>query len=321
MRSLASAFRCPADIYSYLIGITGYVICYFLVKRCLAEILIKWCSKVKIGDIPMRKFKRALWKLFCFACMFGWGVYTVWGEDWIYSPLDITFEWPGNRTPWQVNGHYIIETVYYTGSFVTMFLEEKQSDFLLMIWHHTVTLLLMGFSYRYNFLRYGVFVMLLHDISDPWMEAAKIAVYMGYQRLGNVLFVVFTLAFIVPRLFIYLAMIILPGYGFLWEYGSHLLVPIWGLLIAVFLLNCYWSMLILRMLSEFLSRGKIERDIRDLPETTSKGKGKSKTKSETSKESKGKTSKGESKGKDKGKEANDSKNKSKQKKDQRKKKS
>lgn len=265
-RSLDSALRYPEDFQLYGAGLVLYCLFLRLVKKYLAGMLVRRLAKSKTSNIPMQKFTRALWKLVCFATMFAWGVYSLCGETWMYHSLGITFEWPGNRTPWAIHVYYVLETVYYSGSFVTMFFEEKQSDFYLMIWHHFVTLLLIGFSYRFNFLRYGAFLMILHDASDPWMEAAKLAVYLGYQTLGNVLFVVFTAMFIVPRIFVYSVMVLVPGYSFLWEYGSRLLVPIWGLLMAVFLLNLYWSMLILRMLYDFLSRGKVEKDIRDVDE-------------------------------------------------------
>ncbi|KAI5180625.1 hypothetical protein NEOKW01_0909 [Nematocida sp. AWRm80] len=89
---------------------------------------------------------------------------------------------------------------------------------------------------------------------------------MGYQTIGNILFIGFSLAFIIPRIIMYLYLVLIPGYTFLREYASELLVPIWGLLMAVFFLNLYWAMLILRMVHEFLTKGKLEKDIRDLPE-------------------------------------------------------
>ncbi|KAI5135480.1 uncharacterized protein NESG_01328 [Nematocida ausubeli] len=264
-RSMDSALRFPEDLILYGAGIILYVILHYIIKRVVSPVLIRALSRVPEGQIDGRKFRRALWKAFCFGILSAWGLYTVSTESWIFSPFGITLQWPNNATPCKVNMYYILETVYYSGSFITMFFEEKQSDFYLMIYHHFVTLVLVGFSYRYNFLRYGVFIMLLHDISDSWMDSAKIAVYLGYQTLGNILFIIFSILFIVPRILIYVFMILIPGYSFLWEFGSKLLVPIWGLLLGVFLLNSYWSVLIVRMAIEFIKKGELTKDIRDLP--------------------------------------------------------
>lgn len=58
-------------------------------------------------------------------------------------------------------------------------LEPKQKDFLAMIIHHITTLFLMIFSYFTQFQRIGCIVLIIHDISDPLMEAAKCALYLG----------------------------------------------------------------------------------------------------------------------------------------------
>lgn len=266
-KSLDSALRFPTDPIIFLCGILLYAVLHYVVKTAVANYMIKNFSKGNASAIDRRKFTRALWKAFCYGILGSLGVYSLAGEDWIYSPLGITFDWPNNQTPSKVHMYYVIEVVYYTGSFITMFFEEKQSDFYLMIWHHLVTLVLVGFSYRYNFLRFGVFIMTLHDISDPWMESAKISVYLGYQTVGNILFVIFTAMFIIPRIFIYIYMIVIPGYNFLWEFGSMLLVPIWILLICVFILNFYWAILIVRMVITFLKKGRVEKDIRDIQNT------------------------------------------------------
>ena len=46
-----------------------------------------------------------------------------------------------------------------------------------MFFHHLVTMILVGCSYLLGYFRIGVIVMILHDISDPIMEIAKIFHY------------------------------------------------------------------------------------------------------------------------------------------------
>lgn len=270
-RPLGSAIRYSADLVYFSVGLGAYFVLYFLFRQVLSVQLVHKLSNKKVQQLPMHKYNRALWKVFCYTLMFAWGVYTFYGDTWMFSAVKITFAWPNNDTPWQVHIYYILETVYYTGSFVTMFFEEKQSDFVIMAMHHIFTLSLIGFSYTHNFLRYGTVIMALHDIADPWMEAAKLSVYFGHQTVGNVLFLVFTFVFIIPRVVVYVFLILIPGYSFLWDYGSTLLVPIWSLLVSIFLLNVYWSTLILRMLFGFIFRGKVDKDIRDVGDDDSKG--------------------------------------------------
>ncbi|EIJ89009.1 very-long-chain ceramide synthase [Nematocida parisii] len=275
-RNLDPAIRIPCDIVLYAGGIGFYIVFHYIIKRIISELLIRALARVDNKNIDRRKFTRALWKVFCFGILSMCGAYCLFDQDWIFSPFGITLQWDNNATPSKINLYYMLAMVYYSGSFITMFFEEKQSDFYLMIYHHFVTLVLVCFSYRYNFLRYGAFIMFLHDVSDPWMDSAKIAVYLGYQKLGNILFIIFAGLFIIPRIFIYSTMILIPGYGFLWEFNSMYLVPIWILLLGVFLLNAYWSVLIIRMAFDFIKQGNVTKDIRDASNSKSKETSKNK---------------------------------------------
>ncbi len=41
--------------------------------------------------------------------------------------------------------------------------------------HHVATLALLVYSYWVNFTRVGVMIMLVHDVSDIFLEGAKLA--------------------------------------------------------------------------------------------------------------------------------------------------
>lgn len=271
-RPTSWAYRHPTDAYLYIGAVLSYGAFYLFVRNFLSAVVIKRLASSRMEPPIRKKFHRALCKLISYGFLACCAMYCLVGESWPLSSLGITMAWPGNNTPPKVNFYYVMEAAYYTGSYITMFVEEKQSDFYLMVWHHFATLVLLIFSYRFNFLRHGIFIMAVHDVSDPWMEAAKLAVYLGYQTWGNVLFAVFTVMFIVPRIIIYPIQIVVPGYTYLYEYEDKKLVPIWILLLCVFLLNFYWSILIVRMLVEFVRKGKVERDIRDIKNAEGEGK-------------------------------------------------
>jgi len=55
-----------------------------------------------------------------------------------------------------------------------MFIEVRRKDWLESAVHHVVTLGLQYYSWYVNFTRAGMMVMLLHDISDIFLEAAKV---------------------------------------------------------------------------------------------------------------------------------------------------
>ena len=51
----------------------------------------------------------------------------------------------------------------------------RRKDWLESMIHHIVTVFLLTYSYHVNFARVGVMIILAHDISDIFLEAAKLS--------------------------------------------------------------------------------------------------------------------------------------------------
>ena len=66
---------------------------------------------------------------------------------------------------------------FYVFSTIAIFFEPKMKDFYQMFFHHLVTMALLGCSYALGYFRIGVIVLILHDVSDPLMEIAKVFNY------------------------------------------------------------------------------------------------------------------------------------------------
>jgi sphingoid base N-palmitoyltransferase len=109
----------------------------------------------------------------------------------------------------------------------------------------------------------GVPVMLLHDASDPFMEAAKAALYCNYQNLANIFFVIFSCTFMLTRDFIYPICIIAP----LYYSAESAMVKHIELYIAALsvigVLNFFWTYLILSMIKRNILSGDVKGDIRE----------------------------------------------------------
>ena len=65
--------------------------------------------------------------------------------------------------------------------------------------HHIVTVGLLVYAYYVNFTRIGIIIMLLHDISDIFLEAAKLSRYCRRQNLSFFLFVLFFVSWVACR--------------------------------------------------------------------------------------------------------------------------
>lgn len=125
-------------------------------------------------------------------------------------------------------------------------------------------------SWYANFTRPGVLVMLIHDISDIFLESAKLANYAEQESLSLNLFIAFALSWVVLRCVIYPYMIVArvlidpvnyialpfninpqPHYS---AFGTMFLV--------LFFLHLYWTYLIFKVIEKQLRTGKAD-DVRE----------------------------------------------------------
>ena len=106
--------------------------------------------------------------------------------------------------------------------------------------------------------------MLLHDISDPLMEMAKLFLYSNQQFLANLFFMLFSFTFMITRDIIYPICIISPLF-YNTEATKHVqyLEVYIGALSTIAFLNLFWTLLILKMIQGHLTKGNVEGDIRE----------------------------------------------------------
>ncbi|CAB1328470.1 unnamed protein product, partial [Coregonus sp. 'balchen'] len=145
-----------------------------------------------------------------------------------------------------IHYYYILELSFYLSLLFSQFTDIRRKDFLIMFLHHLATISLITFSYVNNMARVGTLVMCLHDSADILMEAAKMANYAKFQRLCNLLFVMFAMVFISSRLGVYPVWILNTTLFESWEIvGPY---PSWWvfnlLLFLLQFLHSFWSYLI-----------------------------------------------------------------------------
>jgi len=189
--------------------------------------------------------------------------------------------------------YYILYISRYFQAVLSVLLEAKRKDFVEMIVHHVVTVVVIYISYVYGWNRVGVVVMVLLDPADVPLHLAKLCKYtfeatkrQAWQFVADRLFEFFAFVFFVTRLVFY-------GYVC---WSCHIEaslyfpkgLPEWScvaLLYTLLFLQVYWFFLIIKVAIKLL-RGQGAEDPRsddeDEDESTSSAQGKSK-KEETKK--------------------------------------
>ncbi|CAM9454841.1 unnamed protein product, partial [Chrysoparadoxa australica] len=150
-------------------------------------------------------------------------VYGIWVnffpvQPWLTDPkVHLYKDWPHEPSE-GVPLHYWLGMGLYWHFLVFQFVDTRRSDFWEMFLHHIITLVLLATSWTLAFSRQGTLIMVIHDVSDIFLELAKLFNYTkGTPRffwaspLADGVFAVFALAFFITRLYFYPTFIVLNG--------------------------------------------------------------------------------------------------------------
>lgn len=245
--------------------------------------------KIPKADNPLfveklRKWNESSWKMSVYIVFSVIAFLASYKEIWFY---DTRYFWLGcNHFPpcnlYVSKGvllFYCLQTGFYLQAihFLT-FHEVRRKDWLESMIHHIVTAGLMAYSYYVNFTRAGILIMLLHDISDIFLEGAKLARYSRKATLALVTFAVFFISWVLLRmlyfpLFIIRSTLSEPIVLVSRKYGiepmPHYLI-FNALLLVLLVLHVYWSWLILLVLIKAVKHNGNTTDVREQDEDSDK---------------------------------------------------
>ena len=197
-------------------------------------------------------------------------------KPWFYDTLECWKEWPGHHFTNDIYWYYVIEASFYLSLLPALLTDHKRKDFLEMVVHHVATLLLMSLSWVYNFVRVGTLVLVLHDAVDSWLEAAKIAKYLKRDKAAEILFLIFTMVWIVTRVIVFPFKIVyssmFESYPILNEtrdYFSRIYYVMNVLLCTLQVLHIIWSYYISLVALDAIKGVEIKKDSRSSLESES----------------------------------------------------
>jgi ceramide synthetase len=158
-----------------------------------------------------KKVLECLWRFSAYSFLFGLGCYVLHDKEWLYDIHLVFIGYPRHpigRDIWWVHStlystslsrwYVMIESGFYISLLVGSAFDVRRSDFWEMFFHHVVTIGLLTFSWTVNFVRGGTLILLSHDISDIFLELAKLLRYSRkYTLLANTVFGVFLIRY--PR--------------------------------------------------------------------------------------------------------------------------
>ncbi|MBA0619815.1 hypothetical protein Godav_005614, partial [Gossypium davidsonii] len=170
---------------------------------------------------------------------------------------------------------------YIYSIFALLTWETRRKDFSVMMSHHIITSILIGYSYVtrceeyynlfvYSFFRIGSIILALHDASDVFLEAAKVFKYSEREHGASACFGLFAISWLVLRIIIFPFWVIKSSSYDVMEclslsesYSKFLYYFLNTMLFMLLVFHVYWWVLICSMIMrQWQNRGKVGEDIR-----------------------------------------------------------
>lgn len=227
-----------------------------------------WRARQCCRPSQLTKFKESSWRFLVYSCTSVFGLWYLSAEDFFWDRVKCYQDFPLNTPSDTVLLYWALQAAFYVSLLVSHHSDIRRSDYILMLFHHVVTVLLLGMSFVINGVQIGTLILLAHDISDVPLELAKLFKYVKYDRCAQISFGVFAFLFFVARLIIFPFFLLR---SVLFEYPvviSH--SPAWWIMVILLIIlqgmHIYWFILIYQMTRTLLIDSSLEGDIRSEPE-------------------------------------------------------
>ncbi|XP_042466949.1 ASC1-like protein 3 [Zingiber officinale] len=246
----------------------------FVYKPCAMRLLGYKTALMRTGAAKWSKILKcteSMWKLTYYASVEIWVLSIIKHEPWSLDTKQYFEGWPKQELKSSVMLFYMCQCGFYVYSIVALIAwETRRKDFSIMMSHHIVTSILIGFSYITRFFRIGTIILALHDASDVFLEAAKLFKYSEKELAASVCFGFFAISWLLLRLVYFPFWIIksssydsIKALSWMDNFPTMLYYIFNMMLLTLLVFHIYWWKLIFVMILKQLgNRGKVGEDIR-----------------------------------------------------------
>lgn len=214
------------------------------------------------------KFCESGWRFSYYLFIFTFGVCILRNRSWMWDIAECWKNYPQHSRTSDIWWYYMISLAFYLSLTISQFYDVKRTDFWQMFLHHMIATSLIVYSWSAHLFRIGSLVLLVHDFADITLEAAKLTKYLGYKNLCNIVFAFFTLSWIGSRMIVYPFWIVkstlFDAPKYLGYFHGFLIFN--GILSLLLCLHVFWTTLLIKLVYQTLTAGKLSNDIRSSSE-------------------------------------------------------
>ena len=161
------------------------------------------------------------------------------------------------KRPKYFDFHYYLNLAYtFADLFCVVFIYDKQTDILVMAFHHFCTIILLVFSLYNHFDSIGSIIIFLHNASDIFVYFGRTLLYTKAPNFLKKLFsVCLLISFVYCRLFVYGRLIYEFFIYATWE-TFYLKNAFQIALLSLYILHCTWTYKLIRIAYNSIVKAK-----------------------------------------------------------------
>ncbi|OQV06732.1 hypothetical protein CLAIMM_11264 [Cladophialophora immunda] len=234
----------------------------FLMQRVIRPVAIR-CGITKRAK--QARFMEQVYTAIYFGIFGPFGLYVMSrGSLWYFNTTAMFEGFPHRKHEGVFKAYYLLQAAYWAQQALVLMLqlEKPRKDFKELVFHHIVTLSLIGLSYRFHFAKMGIAVYITHDISDFFLATSKTLNYLDSVIVGPYYFL-FMCVWIYLRHYINILILwatltefrTVGPYELNWETQQYKCwisqIITFSLLASLQAVNLFWLFLILRIAKNF----------------------------------------------------------------------
>nr|KJB79305.1 hypothetical protein B456_013G043800 [Gossypium raimondii] len=212
MESSIWSRNAKSDVCHFLVAVhfaLGFVVARFFLDKFIFRRLAIWLSSNGYAPLKMNeatqakiaKCSESMWKLAYYATVETFILKITYHEPWFTDTKQYFRGWPDQELKLSLSLFYMCQCGFYIYSIAALLTwETRRKDFAVMMSHHVITVILIGYSYITSFFRIGSIILALHDASDVFLEAAKVFKYSERELGASVCFGLFAISWLLLRL-------------------------------------------------------------------------------------------------------------------------
>ncbi|GLU03202.1 hypothetical protein SLE2022_204120 [Rubroshorea leprosula] len=282
MESLIWSHNGRPEAWHFLAAVSfafGFVGARFILDRFIFRTFATWlfsngATPLKLNEATSAKIVKcseSMWKLAYYTAVEIFVLKITYQEPWFRDTKGYFRGWPDQELKLPLQLFYMCQCGFYIYSIAALLVwETRRKDFAVMMSHHVITVILIGYSYITRFFRIGSIILALHDASDVFLEAAKVFKYSERELGASVCFGLFAISWLLLRLIFFPFWIIKSSSYDIREflnlsqpYPTSLYYVFNTMLLMLLVFHIYWWFLICAMiLRQLKNRGKVGEDIR-----------------------------------------------------------